>query len=115
MPPDESANVQTHGQNAVGAHPICRSTLALATRRGLLVSLAFFAWGVVHYFMAAAGFEKSRSGTKPKYGLGEDRQVSRSSLVIPRCFMTLRRSRLSFAKRVVFTAVFSASGSRCSG
>ena len=39
----------------------CRSTLALATRRGLLVTLAFFAWGVVHYFMAAAGFEKSRS------------------------------------------------------
>jgi predicted MFS family arabinose efflux permease len=40
----------------------CRSTLALATRRGLLITLAFFAWGVVHYFMAAAGFESSRSG-----------------------------------------------------
>jgi predicted MFS family arabinose efflux permease len=40
----------------------CRSTLALATRRGLLITLGFFAWGVVHYFLAAAGFEKSRSG-----------------------------------------------------
>jgi predicted MFS family arabinose efflux permease len=41
---------------------VCRSTLALATRRGLLVTLAFFAWGVAHYFMAAAAFEKAGGG-----------------------------------------------------
>jgi predicted MFS family arabinose efflux permease len=50
----------THAASATAL--ACRSTLALATRRGLLVTLAFFAWGVVHYVLAAAGFEKSRSG-----------------------------------------------------
>lgn len=41
----------------------CRSTLALATRRGLLLTLAFFAWGSLHYFLAASGLaRRSRQG-----------------------------------------------------
>jgi MFS family permease len=52
------------GAAAVHAPPalalVCRSTLALATRRGLLVTLVFFAWGAAHYFMAATGFHRLR-------------------------------------------------------
>jgi predicted MFS family arabinose efflux permease len=47
---------------------VCRSTLALATRRGLLITLVFFAWGAAHYFIAAAGFERSgaeRANVRP--------------------------------------------------
>jgi hypothetical protein len=42
--------------------------LALATRRGLLITLVFFAWGAAHYFIAAAGFERSgaeRANVRP--------------------------------------------------
>ena len=45
---------------AAGLDLACRSTLALATRRGLLVTLAFFAWGSLHYLLAAAGLTRSR-------------------------------------------------------
>lgn len=38
----------------------CRATLALATRRGLLMTLAFFAWATLHYFWAAAALARSR-------------------------------------------------------
>jgi predicted MFS family arabinose efflux permease len=37
----------------------CQSALALASRRGLLLTVGFFAWAVVHYFLAAAGIGKS--------------------------------------------------------
>jgi hypothetical protein len=37
----------------------CRSTLALASRRGLLLTVGFFAWAVLHYFLAAAGIGRS--------------------------------------------------------
>ena len=37
----------------------CQSALALASRRGLLVAVGFFAWAVVHYFLAAAGIGRS--------------------------------------------------------
>lgn len=37
----------------------CRSTLALATRQGLLATLAFFGWAALHYLLAAIGIEKS--------------------------------------------------------
>jgi MFS family permease len=34
------------------------STLALATRRGLLVTLLFFGWASIHYFLASLGIAK---------------------------------------------------------
>ncbi len=37
----------------------CRSALALASRRGLLLTVGFFAWAVLHYFLAAAGIGRS--------------------------------------------------------
>jgi MFS family permease len=37
----------------------CRSSLALATRRGLLVTLVFFGWATLHYLLAAAGLARS--------------------------------------------------------
>jgi predicted MFS family arabinose efflux permease len=37
----------------------CRSTLALATRQGLLLTLIFFGWACLHYLLAAAGIRKS--------------------------------------------------------
>jgi predicted MFS family arabinose efflux permease len=39
----------------------CRSTVALATRRGLLVTLGFFGWATLHYFWAATGLARSRA------------------------------------------------------
>ncbi|HTV95763.1 MAG TPA: MFS transporter [Steroidobacteraceae bacterium] len=48
---------------AAGLQLACRSTLSLATRRGLLITVAFFAWAALHYFLAAAGF--ARSGDSP--------------------------------------------------
>jgi predicted MFS family arabinose efflux permease len=51
------------GAAAAGAAPAlqsaCQSALALASRRGLLVTVAFFGWAVVHYFLAAAGIARS--------------------------------------------------------
>lgn len=37
----------------------CQSVLALATRRGMLVTLLFFGWACLHYFLAAVGIGKS--------------------------------------------------------
>jgi predicted MFS family arabinose efflux permease len=37
----------------------CRSALALASRRGLLLTVGFFAWAVCHYFLAAADVGRS--------------------------------------------------------
>jgi len=34
---------------------VCASALTQATRRGLLVTILFFAWACTHYFLAAAG------------------------------------------------------------
>jgi predicted MFS family arabinose efflux permease len=44
---------------ATAAMAACRSTLTLATRHGLLLTLAFFGWACVHYLLAAAGIGKS--------------------------------------------------------
>ncbi len=37
----------------------CRTTLALASRRGLLLAAGFFGWAVLHYFLAGMGIDKS--------------------------------------------------------
>jgi MFS family permease len=42
-----------------GTQSLCRSTLANATRQGILVTLLFFAWASVHYLFASAGIAKS--------------------------------------------------------
>jgi predicted MFS family arabinose efflux permease len=42
----------------------CRSALALASRRGLLLTVGFFAWAVGHYFLAAFGLHKTLSGRR---------------------------------------------------
>ena len=44
---------------AASVQAACRSALALASRRGLLLTVGFFAWGVCHYFLAAAGVGRS--------------------------------------------------------
>jgi predicted MFS family arabinose efflux permease len=41
------------------AHSLCKSTLARATRQGILVTLVFFGWAFVHYFLASVGIAKS--------------------------------------------------------
>ena len=51
------------GMAAAGAgaalQSACQSALALASRRGLLLTVGFFAWAVLHYFLAAAGIGRS--------------------------------------------------------
>jgi predicted MFS family arabinose efflux permease len=51
------------GAAAAGAgaalNSACQSALALASRRGLLLTVGFFAWAVLHYFLAAAGIGRS--------------------------------------------------------
>jgi predicted MFS family arabinose efflux permease len=37
----------------------CRSTLERATRQGILVTLVFFGWAFVHYFLASVGIAKT--------------------------------------------------------
>jgi hypothetical protein len=37
----------------------CRSALALGSRRGLLLTVGFFAWAVGHYALAAFGLKKT--------------------------------------------------------
>ena len=44
---------------ATAADSRCRTALAQATRRGLLVSLLLFAWASLHYFLAAPGLRKT--------------------------------------------------------
>lgn len=41
------------------AKAACRATLALSTRQGIIVSLCFYAWGSLHYFLAARGLPKA--------------------------------------------------------
>ena len=45
--------------STAAAMAACQSTLALATRDGLLLTLVFFGWACVHYLLAAAGIGKS--------------------------------------------------------
>jgi predicted MFS family arabinose efflux permease len=45
--------------STTAAMAACQSTLALATRHGLLLTLVFFGWACVHYLLAAAGIGKS--------------------------------------------------------
>jgi len=40
----------------------CRSALALGSRRGLLLSVGFFAWAVGHYALASFGLNKTLAG-----------------------------------------------------
>jgi predicted MFS family arabinose efflux permease len=51
------------GMAAAGAdasvRSACQSALALASRRGLLVTAGFFGWAVLHYLLAGAGIDKS--------------------------------------------------------
>jgi MFS family permease len=44
---------------AGGTQSRCHSTLAHATRQGILVTLLFFAWASIHYLLASAGIAKS--------------------------------------------------------
>jgi predicted MFS family arabinose efflux permease len=41
------------------AQSLCNSTLARATRQGILVTLVFFGWAFVHYFLASVGIAKT--------------------------------------------------------
>jgi predicted MFS family arabinose efflux permease len=44
---------------AASMQSACRSALALASRRGLLLTAGFFGWATLHYLLAAAGIDKS--------------------------------------------------------
>jgi len=50
------------------------STLALATRRGLLVTLLFFGWATVHYFLASLGIAKALKAASPRDALASSVQ-----------------------------------------
>jgi predicted MFS family arabinose efflux permease len=50
------------------------STLALATRRGLLVTLLFFGWASVHYFLASLGIAKALKAASPRDALASSVQ-----------------------------------------
>jgi predicted MFS family arabinose efflux permease len=49
---------------AVTVQEACRSALALGSRRGLLLTIGFFAWAVAHYFLAALGMKKTLAGRR---------------------------------------------------
>lgn len=49
---------------AVTVQEACRSALALGSRRGLLLTMGFFAWAVGHYFLAAFGLKKTLTGRR---------------------------------------------------
>ena len=49
---------------AVTVQEACRSALALGSRRGLLLTVGFFAWAVGHYFLAAFGLKKTLTGRR---------------------------------------------------
>jgi MFS family permease len=53
---------------ATAAH--CKSTLVLATRRGIIVSLCFYAWASVHYLLASFGLAKALSKARADRGEG---------------------------------------------
>jgi hypothetical protein len=44
---------------SAAARSTCHSTLVSATRRGMLVTLMFFGWACVHYWLASLGIVKS--------------------------------------------------------
>ncbi len=46
-----------HGATAALAAQ-CKSTLIIATRQGMLVTTAFYAWGALHYLLASFGLAK---------------------------------------------------------
>jgi hypothetical protein len=49
---------------AVMVQQACRSALALGSRRGLMLTVGFFAWAVAHYGLAAFGLEKTLTGRR---------------------------------------------------
>ena len=49
---------------AVTIQAACRSALAVGSRRGLLLTVGFFAWAVGHYVLAALGLEKTLTGRR---------------------------------------------------
>jgi predicted MFS family arabinose efflux permease len=49
---------------AVTVQEACRSALALGSRRGLLLTVGFFAWAVGHYVLAAFGLQKTLIGRR---------------------------------------------------
>jgi predicted MFS family arabinose efflux permease len=44
---------------SAGVKSACNATLARATRRGILVTLLFFGWASIHYFLASSGIAKA--------------------------------------------------------
>ena len=61
--PTGSFAVECHGGIAAPTatpelRAACGETLATATRRGMLITLAFFSWASIHYFLAAAAMRK---------------------------------------------------------
>jgi len=49
---------------AVTVQEACRSALAAGSRRGLLLTVGFFAWAVGHYVLAAFGLKKTLTGRR---------------------------------------------------
>jgi predicted MFS family arabinose efflux permease len=61
--PTGSFQVECHGGIAAPTatpelRSACSETLGTATRRGMLVTLAFFSWASIHYFLAAAAMRR---------------------------------------------------------
>jgi len=61
--PAGSFAVECHGGIAAPAatpelRSACTETLGTATRRGMLITLAFFSWASIHYFLAAAAMRR---------------------------------------------------------
>jgi predicted MFS family arabinose efflux permease len=54
----------------VTIHAACRAALALGSRRGLLLTVGFFAWAVAHYFLAALGLTKTFAGRRQVLAAG---------------------------------------------
>jgi hypothetical protein len=36
----------------------CKSAMALSSRQGIIISICFYAWASIHYFLAAIGLAK---------------------------------------------------------
>src|SRR6202167_6050360 len=58
---------------AGGTQSRCHSTLAHATRQGILVTLLFFAWALIHYLLASAGIAKSLKAAALRNLAAQDR------------------------------------------
>lgn len=65
------------------AQSACRATLALATRRGILVTLLFFAWASIHYFLAAVGIRKTLQAAAFRIAGGADASSDRAYMRAP--------------------------------